>query len=376
MTTFFIICLLIQPWLFVPIKGIINQFRMPQGVFLNFIFLGMIFFMFFSGIKNFYRNKYLAVFIAYLFLMIFATLFIPIVFQKPVNNYLIYPSICVILTVFASYIALSYFDKEDYIRIAKALCLSGTLIASFGLLQFIGFDPLRSIAHYNCVNRLSACLDNPNLVGNYLAIIAPLFLYFKSRKYLIGYLLSLLCVLATKSHIAYVCFVVGSLLTLFLQYKHIKNVRVIVMSLGLSGLVWLYFNQWMLKMDSLLDGRLYCWQIVIDLIKKSPLFGLGLGVFSMLRIETVGTGGVGNAIWFEAHCDPLQYILEIGLVGVLLAGFVIVNALRNFSFKERIGLSYFSMFVTFLLCSCVSFPIEVPSLAVLGLIGFWATERL
>ena len=55
MSTFIVLCTLIMPWIFIPIKGYPEQFRVPQGVFLDFLFIGMIIMFFIKSTKIQYK---------------------------------------------------------------------------------------------------------------------------------------------------------------------------------------------------------------------------------------------------------------------------------------------------------------------------------
>lgn len=389
MTNFFIICLMILPWIFLPIKGVINQFRLPQGMFLNFIFMGMIFFYFLNGAKKVYRNKYLAWFIGYVLLDIFIVFFVPfgIEFEvggntsRQINFWVVEPMLHFILGVFATYIVLSTFEKEDFIRVAKAVCWSATLISIWSIMQFLGVDPYGKMATYRCGNVVSACLDNPNLVGNYIALSVPFFFMFlKDKKYIIMLILALGGVYVSKSHFSLGLVSLGILLYVLLKFRNKKVlIGTIIVAMILGGLI-LKFDY--LKLNNGISGRLTCWKYAVEKVKTNPLFGQSLGIWKTYEFKTwdnpknIGNMEAPLTIWFSTHNDWLQYIIEIGIVGIFLLILVIINSIRNYSFKHEFGLCYLVSFIIFLVMMIGSFPLEVPALGLLGLIAFWGVETL
>ena len=354
-------------------------------MFLVLTFMGLFVMGIRRGLTNTYRNKYLAIFLGYLFSTLFMYIFYNIARFQSAPLYMIVPCVNVILGAGASLCALSIFEKDDYIRIAKAICISSVLISVFSLFQYFGLDPFRASfpglweqkVTYRCDNKMSACLDNPNLVGMYMALTLPLFLYFKKRLYLIGFLLSFITMCLSKSHFAIVCGVFSIIVWAFLKFREYKWVRLGILGSGFISLVTLLcfgvLQHWM-KLTTLMSGRMDCWRQAIEIWKHNPLFGLGMGFFSTIRLVTQNE--VGRSVWYEVHNDYLQYLLEIGFIGMFLFLLLIVNTIKNYSYKEEIGHSFFAMFVTFLLFMAGSFPLEVPTIALLGLVSWWAVERL
>ena len=384
MTTFFIICLLVIPWVFNPTKGIENQFRIPQGMFLIFTFMGMVILTLRKGMLNIYHNKYLSNLIYYLFLSCFFYIFFNIARVQPSPLYMFVPFTNITLGLMASLCALSIFEKDDYIRIAKALCISSAAICVFSLLQYFGFDPFQASfpglweqhAKYNCDNRMSACLDNPNLIGIYLGLTIPMFLNFRRPLYWAGLVLSLITIYLTKSHFAWFCSIFAIFIWSFLKFREYKWVRLGMLGSSLITvviLIWSGLLQSLMKLTTLMSGRFECWAKVIEIWRHNPLFGLGLGFYSTIRLVTQNE--VGRSIWYEVHNDWLQYLVETGLIGMFLFILLIINSIRNYTYKEDIGNCFFTMFLTFLLFMMGSFPLEVPTVALLGLVSFWAVEK-
>ena len=342
--------------------------------FLIFTYFGIISIFFLNGAKYVYRNKYLALLSAWIFLNIFLNFVIPFCTQlkeagRVVNVSILEQMVCFILGLFVSYIILSSLEKEDYLRIAKALCLSSALVASWAILQKIGFDPFGRMAVYSCDNRVSACLDNPNVVGNYLVLCLPLYFIFNQKKYIIGVLLTTVGIGVTNSHFAIVLAFLGLFIFAFNYYKNVWiKVWLVSSSVFASILLW---NSNFAKLDCNMSGRLDCWKVALKHLKDNVLFGQGLGcwkTFNDIYIKTTW--------WMSVHNDWLEKAIEIGIVGVILILLVVVNTIRNCKFKNIENCAFFSMFIVFLVMMAGSFPIVTPTIGFLGLISWLSVERL
>lgn len=111
---------LILPWIFLPIQNCSDSFRLPKSSALDLMFLGAIVIALFKGLKFTYINKYLSIFIAYLFFSIFIYWYIPfsvILNHRQVMNISMLESmIHSILAVVFVIIALSYLDRNNFIK--------------------------------------------------------------------------------------------------------------------------------------------------------------------------------------------------------------------------------------------------------------------
>ena len=114
-----------------------------------------------------------------------------------------------------------------------------------------------------------------------------------------------------------------------------------------------------------LTARESAWRIVGDY----PLFGTGLGTFSSVY---PGYKIRGPMLYF-VHCDPLQWFAETGLVGVILAGAVLVVGagtalvgwfrLKDLFFK-RLLLGCVLACGVFLGHGLLDFPLEIPGVVI------------
>ena len=375
MTTFFTLCLLVIPWVIIPLPGIADPFRIPKSVFFDLICLGMIYLSLARGFFFNYKNKYLSWFTLWVFITIFINWFLPFSLtfnnRQTLNFWAIEPIIHFILALWLSYIALCVFDKEDFLRIAKTLCISASLVSVFCIMQKVGLDPFGKVATYNHDRHISAFLDNPNLVGNYLVLCFPFFFLFKEKKYWVGLGLTAITIFLAHSYTSIVALFVGILVFMFLSFRNKKTVILLSILAVVSG-IFLFSNLIIPRFNIGFSDRFLCWQETLKHIKENPLFGQGMGIFNTFNVT------IKNSKWFQVHNDWLERVLELGVLGVFLMSLVIINSLRNFTYKidNKLGFVYLSSFIIFLVLMLGSFPMEIAPLALLGLIDWWGVEKL
>ena len=82
-------------------------------------------------------------------------------------------------------------------------------------------------------------------------------------------------------------------------------------------------------------------------------------------------------VWIFAHNDYLETYCSLGGLGLFLMILVIIHAFRRFNYKEdnQIGFAYYGAFVSFLLIMIGSFPMEMPPVALNGLLIFCAMQK-
>ena len=375
MVNIIVIAILIIPWLIVPFNGIPEPTRLIKAAFFDFTMMGIIVTSLLHGLKFEYKNKYLAWLSAWIFFAMACNWYYPLIRGIGFNSGAIDSCIHSILAIVATILVCSNFERKDFIRCAKAICISATLVSIFCIFQAIGLDPMRHLATYNPSEprHIAALLDHPDLVGNYLCLALPLFIYFGKPKYLISLGLCIVALLLSKSSLSIVASVVG--LSAYLAFRYSKN-RIIL--LAVSGFLALFIgfcfmNSGFNKLSGGFTGRVGAWK---EIIKRgdNPLFGQGLGIVKSLGVTT---GQNNENFWMFAHNDYLETYCSLGALGVFLLILVIIHAFKRFNYKEdnQIGFAYYGCFIAFLITMCGSFPMEMPPLALNGLIIYWAVSK-
>jgi O-antigen ligase len=276
------------------------------------------------------------------------------------------------LAIVATILVCSNLERIDFIRCAKAMCISATLVSVFCIFQGIGLDPMKTIAVYGHKEsrHIAALLDHPDMVGNYLCMIIPLFLYFRKPKYYLCLTLVVVALLLTRSSISIGSAVLAGVVYLgFRFYKSravIISLLVVMLGFGIFCATHSSFN----KLYTGFTGRTTAWKMMVDRT-NNPLFGQGLGSVAGLNVVT------GDNYWVFAHNDYLMVWIELGALGLFLLVLLIIHTFKKFNYKEDndIGFAYYGSFIAFLIVMFGSFPMEFPPVALNGLIVYWALAR-
>ncbi|KPL04944.1 MAG: hypothetical protein AMK75_00160 [Planctomycetes bacterium SM23_65] len=123
-----------------------------------------------------------------------------------------------------------------------------------------------------------------------------------------------------------------------------------------------YFNPW--EEETRFIAREATWRIVGDY----PLFGTGLGTFC----SVYPSYKIRGPMLYFAHCDPLQWFAEMGLVGSGLVAAILLSAVVTvvvgwFRLKDpffrRLLLGSVCACLAFLIHGLLDFPLQIPGVA-------------
>ncbi|MDD4781813.1 MAG: O-antigen ligase family protein [Tissierellia bacterium] len=288
--------------------------------------------------------------------------------------------------------------KNNISILIQVLIITGLIEAIWGLQQLYGF----SDSQHNLFN-LTGSFFNPGPYGGYLAVIAPITVYYLLKEYKIlnkkfnksfipsylrlsisaATLFSILLVLpATMSRASWIAAIGGCSLVCigFLlntnwiintwknnrkKIVYISSIFIIIMVIG-----GLYIYQ--LKKDSA-DGRVLMWKVSLSII-PDHLTGVGLGNFA-------GAYADGQASYFEsgkgteqdeyvaggpeyAFNEYLQLCVELGIIPFLLFFAGVVSVFVLCVKNKRIEIA--GSLVALLIFACMSYPFNIlPFLIVL-----------
>jgi len=231
-------------------------------------------------------------------------------------------------------------------RIAVITGLAGGLVAGITLLQRFGFDPVL-LGGYQvdwgsmvARMRLYSTFGNPNFVGGYLigTIFAALALAAASKgrwakaRWLGITLVMLAAIAATGSRGAWLGLAVGlaaaAMIALPKNDSRPKEVRV---SRGSMKMLIAPTACWAMAILTLslaervfaeLYGRVYLWRFSWPIFWRHPMVGSGWGAYQLLYLDLQGKFLFAHpeyvGYWTNnrlLHNDPLQLLLETGLLG-------------------------------------------------------------
>lgn len=371
-----VIAILIIPWLILPFNHLPDCTRLIKAAFFDLTMMAIIIMALKNGLKFEFKNKYLSWLCGWIFLTFIFNWYYPIDRGLGVNIGTLDSMLHFTLATIATILVCSSFDKSDFIRCAKAICVSITLVSIFCIFQVVGLDPMKNMVVYSWKYPIhaAALLDNPNSAGNYICMGIPLFIYFNKPKYYICLVISLIALICTQSSISIGAAFIG--LFLYMTFKFSKS-RKVILGLLLAQALFIAFcfiTPSFNKISNGFTGRVGAWKEMLHR-DNNPLFGQGLGSVKSLNVNT-GKEGYGDH-WMYAHNDYLETYISTGALGLFLLSLVIIHAFRNFNYKEdnQIGFAYYGCFVSFLIIMFGSFPMEMPPICLNGLIFYWAVSK-
>jgi O-antigen ligase len=149
----------------------------------------------------------------------------------------------------------------------------------------------------------------------------------------------------------------------------------LVLCLALLAFIYLPPDQLIERFGKLWDGeelttegRLYIWEEALPLLKSYPVFGCGLGGFesAFFRYQR----SVPNRRVDFAHNDYLQYLVELGAIGFVIAaisiGWIFIRTCREInpdedSEENALSIGCIAALVAILIHSFVDFNLYVPA---------------
>ncbi len=171
----------------------------------------------------------------------------------------------------------------------------------------------------------------------------------KERKFAVALAILLVCgIISTVARGPIFAFVPGAILFFIVLWPQVKqrwkSVLIVILGAGIFYGITLTGIQHRIKLDigdrlagtfsSNLDAasgnRVKLWTATIEMIKDRPLLGTGAGTFAQYYPEYRLSTNADTS--YMAHNDPLQFWVELGILGpILFYAFCFVAAWRSFS---------------------------------------------
>lgn len=225
--------------------------------------------------------------------------------------------------------------------------------------------------------QITGHLQNPGPLGGFITLCLLVTIWqtilcimekHKIQKvifFIIIVLLQLTTLILTESRAAYIAFCVGlfTFIPVKESYRNYKHRFVAANLATLACLMFLFVYFYNIKHASA-NGRLFIWTVCAEMICESPIIGHGIGSFPRTYMLSQGEYIKKNAeiMSFDsatatdniyAFNEPLHLIVEMGIVGVLLIGFLVLTLAMS---KKSVSCSLLLAWITF---SCFSYPLEV-----------------
>lgn len=332
-----------------------------------------------------YHNKYLAYFLAYMGILFFRFFSWPYIFGGKVGNktalVLITPSVLMatfntLLGILLIKIIVENLTKEQIVSLIKLTCVV-TFIVSIHLIlqkcnlfQIYGREKLATTQTTGWLggNRVIGFIGNPMVVASYVAIAGQFNLFFRDRLHYLFYIVGFIGVCATCTSTAPIAYVICAIL-FFMIYN--RPVAYGILGIGILGALLLLY----LDISGFLAEKFYSfsvrgevWRRTLEWWWKMPYTGCGLGIFRTKEMFVINTS------WWQVHCEPLQVLYEMGVIGLGLAGLALVDFFRRLTFKREV-LVCANVVICGCLMSFTHFPLHIAPTVFILILG-WSFKEI
>lgn len=333
-----------------------------------------------------YHNKYMMYFMVYFALMFYRFFSIFYIwganiggkyYKVILNPMILIPTLNVILGVLIVKVIIETLTKDQIKSLIKLSCIV-TFIASlhmigqkFELIQVFGHDKFRAATGkgWKSANHVIGLIGNPMVMGNFIAIASQFNLFFRDRLHYIFYIVGFIATCLTLTASGPVSYIICAVV-FFLVYN--RKVAYGIIGFGVIGFTGLYFLD---KVGILTDKfytfshRLEVWKISLNLWRKMPYTGTGLGSFRLVRSL------VNNTEWWQVHNEPLQIMQEFGLIGLGLISMLLIKFFRGITKSREIFVCSLVVF-SGILNSIPSFPLHIAPCVFVLILAFAFAEIL
>ena len=258
------------------------------------------------------------------------------------------------------------FNGEHTSMFLKIISVAGTLMSLYVILQAIGnldqffsmADPSKNI-HVTRVPKalLGGTMGQPTVVSPFIALTVPISLYF--GKY-IRFSICALAIWLTASKVAMAAMIVGVVFYLFTSKQKLMAVLVIAISVcGVTNFMerksLFYPSKISAYLQDQTSGRWPIWVNAVERLKTEKRFITGLGPGSFAHTITKDRKG-----FIQAHCEPLEVLLNFGLLGLSMIVMAYYSMVRHvFSDRTPATLAMFASIVTITIASFGTFTFQI-----------------
>ena len=255
----------------------------------------------------------------------------------------------------------------NFDEILKIMVICGTVMASYMILQSLGFDQFWNVKPESVLAKVRNCAVGGNLgqytiVASFIVMMVPLAMYLK--KYWCALIITTATIITTSAMAILSIFLVW-IISIFYLYKELRRPMIILCIIMAIVFPFLLFKNESLRDKIILrmDGRYEVWKQTLHDIKygqipsikeRFPYTGIGLGRFGYLFQQV-------HNVWFQqAHNDILEFIYDCGFIGgFLLLGGIVYMLLMTMTNLSPICFSIILSFITVFFCSLGSFPFQL-----------------
>lgn len=256
--------------------------------------------------------------------------------------------------------------RDFFFKYLKYFSIPVILIAIYAILQKFKLDQFYN-GLANGPDEIVGTIGNPMHLAHYLAICLPVFFLLEKKLCKLGILFTLLTILLTKSAsgltIALIIVVLGQ------GFLRIFTTREICLAAGLFSLIGiLEYKSIITVWDNCTSssGRVEIWQKFAPIFQKKPITGWGLGTVNSFAKQAQFSG------WRHLHNEYYHYALELGLVGLGIILWGIVDYMNRFikGVKDNVSVSMALMFAAFCLTALFGYPSHLWVISGLAILAY------
>jgi O-antigen ligase len=297
-------------------------------------------------------------------------------YNSLINTFILLPSFNVILGILMLKVIIETLSKDEIVSLIKLSCLV-TFIASlhmigqrFEIIQVFGHEKFSEASGtgWRGGNHVVGFIGNPMVMGNFIAIASQFNLFFRDRLHYVFYIVGFIATVFTFTAGGTVSYIICAIV-FFLVYNRKVAYGLIGVSVLSFGSV-LLLDQWGILTERFysFSDRLGAWKASIDMWWKMPYTGTGLGTYRAANTL------VNTTNWWQVHCEPLQIMQELGLIGLGLVSMIFIRFFRGIKTREIFvcGLVVLSG----ILNSIPSFPLHIAPCVFILILAFAFTEIL
>lgn len=262
----------------------------------------------------------------------------------------------------------------------RTLLAVTVLQLAVGALQIAELDPIFTRAEIPGVPRKvpAGFTGHHTLFGLLMSCLA---LYWAVRGRVWLGLLCAAAMLATRSAFAAAAFAYGFLWLVWYRVPGLRLVTVLTAASAALAGAWLFISSESQADFFYHNGRLHIWTYAVSTIFERPWLGYGIGEFSreFNLYHQPALSILGSTRWREAHNELVEYVFNVGFLGLLAFlpfAFLVARRIWRTPRSEEKELAV-GLLVMLAVNAMGSFPLQIAPFATLAIYAVaWALRPL
>ena len=328
-----------------------------------------------------FQNRALAMLLSWVVLLFGWNFIIPRVFTYDEMTtwavWTILPSLNTILAIILIFFLVEFTDTMNrWVQVVKILCLIASIYSLYAIFQWLGFDQLFTKVNFKYLlpqeektSHMFTFIGNKMFTANLIAMLTPLFLIFKQKRYYVGLGLCLLALLLTQSVINIIAATVGIFIVLSLQGK----AKIGLIIIGLLVLYIVFFGKYTnfyRVITTRFSGRLPLCKELLSKWRHKWVTGYGLGAIPRFYAK----GPDPSTWWISSHNVYIDILFETGVIGFGLVCYyfaTLFSRIKKLFYQERqssLLIGFIAGIISYSIICLSSFPHLIAPTALIGII--------